>query len=167
MAELNNDIYQYAKDLAKAEKELQIDKWVMIDIGYYTPDRQFVLLHRYNLPRAVYERRSWVVRWRTARLQCTMPKQPISTWFSYYDKRSGLPTGIGSDLGKLAAAKAQVTKQERAIQAYIKAHRGSLFFDEATDEQLAKARAKLQRKIEGVRLAEERLEAIVKSIKQK
>lgn len=35
MAELNNDIFQYAKDLAKAEKELQIDKW-MGDVGTRT-----------------------------------------------------------------------------------------------------------------------------------
>lgn len=157
MSEHNNDIFQLAKDLAKAERELHIERWVIADIGYYDSDRRFVVVHRYDMPRNVYERWAWVARWRAARLQCTMPKQLLSTYLSYYDKRSGLQLGVGKDLSKLIAAKAQVTKVERAIEAYINANKSSLFFDEATDEQLIAARNKLQAKREAVQRAEDRL----------
>lgn len=66
-----SDWFQMAKDLAKAEKELKIEKWVQITIEYndevkHEPVRLFI----YDLPREVYERRRWVIRWRLARFQC-------------------------------------------------------------------------------------------------
>lgn len=161
MAETNKDMFQYAKDLAKAEKELQIRKWVSIEIGYYEK-RQFICLYKYDLPRKVYEKRSWVIRWRCAKCQCKFPKQHISCYFSYYDKRSGLPLGFGTELSKLAAAKAQVTKVERNIKEYIERNNTSLFFDEQNDELLDTAKKKLSQKIAAVRAAEERLERLVK-----
>ena len=63
-----SDFYQYAKDLAKAEKELKIEHWVQISICYGY-GHQSVTLYTYDLPREVYERRMWVIRWRVARLQ--------------------------------------------------------------------------------------------------
>ena len=51
-----SDFYQYAKDLAKAEKELKIENWVQISICYGY-GHQSVILYTYDLPREVYERR--------------------------------------------------------------------------------------------------------------
>ena len=164
MAENNQDIFEYARDLAKAEKELKIERWVAIDIGY-REGHEFILLHRYDLPREVYERRSWVIRWRCAKLQCQIPRKNIGTWFSYYDKRSGFPLGIGTELSRLAAAKAQVTKAERNIQRYIDRNKSSLFFDENDDEILSSARKKLKKKKAAVQEAEKRLETLVQNQK--
>lgn len=80
---------------------------------------------------------------------------------TYYDKKSGLSIGIGSDLSKLISAKAQVTKMQRVINKYIKENSNNLFFNEEDDELLNKAREKLDRKIKNVQEAERRLKEIV------
>ena len=164
MSETNQDIFEYAKDLAKAEKELKICKWVTIDIGYYQ-GQEFICLYRYDLPKEVYDRRKWIVRWRCARFQCQNPRKNIGTWFSFYDKRSGLQLGFGTELSRLAAAKAQVTKVERNIKRYIEENKSSLFFDEQNDEILTLAKEKLMSKKSHVQAAEERLERLVQNNK--
>ena len=156
-----SDYYQFAKDLAKAEKELKIENWVQISICYGY-GHQSVILYTYDLPREVYERRMWVIRWRMAKLQCQYPKQIVSTSLYFYDKRSGESLEVSSCLSKLISAKAQITKAERKMNEYIEHNRqNNMFFDENTDEELVKFREKLERKKLECAECENRLELLV------
>lgn len=155
------DWFQMAKDYAKAEKELKIENWVQISICY-GHGHQSVTLYAYDLPREVYERRMWVIRWRVARLQCQYPRNDVYTSFYYYDKRSGESMEVGGCLSKLISAKAQITKAERKMNEYIEHNRqNNLFFDENTDEELVKFRRKLERKKLECAECENRLEKLV------
>lgn len=143
------DWMEYARKYAKVQREMRIEKWVCISIEYRTEERQRIILFRYDLPRDVYERRQWVVRWRHARLLCQYPKENVQTYFSYYDRRTGLSMDFGSVLSRLSAAKAQITIARRKEQEYLEYQRqNNMFFNEAEDETLAKFRRKLQAKIE-------------------
>lgn len=156
-----SDFYQFAKDLAKAEKELKIENWVQISICY-GHGHQSVILYTYDLPREVYERRMWVIRWRVARLQCQYPRNDVYTSFYYYDKRSGESLEVSSCLSNLISAKAQITKAERRMNEYIEHNRqNNLFFDEESDEELVKFREKLERKKLECAECEKRLELLV------
>ena len=138
------DWWEYAKELAKAERDLQIEHWVRISIEYKDEAGNPVRLHSYDLPRELYERYRWVIRWREAKLQCLYPRKYISTYYSFYDKRTKLRTDFNSCLMKLAAAKAQITIAQRKEAEYIEYQRlNNLFFDEQTDEQLLIFRQKL------------------------
>lgn len=155
------DWFQMAKDFAKAEKELKVEQWVKVTLYYGYADKQVSLYH-YNLPREMYFKYEWVIRWRMARLQCKYPKEIISKSLYCYDKRSGESMGFNSCLLKLISAKAQVTKAERMMSEYIEHNRqNSIFFDENTDEALAKFKAKLERKKTNVIECEKRLESLV------
>lgn len=150
MAQENmGDWMEYAREYAKVQREIKIEKWVGITIEYRTKERLRVVLFRYDLPRDVYERRQWVVRWRHAQLLCQYPKENVQTYFSYYDRRTGLSMNFGSALSRLSAAKAQITIARRKEQEYLEYQRqNNLFFNESKDERLAKFRQKLQSKIE-------------------
>ena len=140
---------EYAREYAKSQREMGIEKWVCITIEYRTMERERVILFRYDLPRDIYERRQWVVRWRHARLLCRYPRENVQTFFSYYDRRTGLDMNFGSALSRLSAAKAQITIARRKEQEYLEYQRqNNMFFNEAEDETLAKFRWKLQSKIE-------------------
>lgn len=142
-----DDWWEYAKDLAKAERELQIERWVYISIEYKDEAGRRCRLHSYDLPRELHERYRWVIRWREAKLQCQYPRENINTYYSYYDKRTGLRTDFNSCLMKLAAAKAQITRAERKEAEYLAYQRqNNLFFDERTDDQLIQFRQKLRTK---------------------
>lgn len=144
-----DDWWEYARELAKAERELKIEQWVFISIEYKDADGRTHRLHSYDLPRELHEKYRWVVRWREARLQCLYPRETISGYYCYYDKRTGLKTGFNSCLSKLAAAKAQITIAERKEKDYLDYQRqNNLFFDEQTDEELIKFRIKLRTKKE-------------------
>lgn len=149
---------RYAKDMAKAEKELKIEQWVVISFYRTTERGDKVPLFRYDLPRQVADRYSWVIQWRRAKLVCQYPKGNVTHYYSLYDKRSGEDYSFGSCLSSLAAAKAQVTKIERRIKEYIdRQKQNNLFFNEQTDEILQKAINKLKIKKKNVEEAEERL----------
>ena len=160
-----DDWFQMDKDLAKAEKELKIENWVQISICY-GHGHQSVILYTYDLPREVYERRMWVIRWRVARLQCQYPRNDVYTSFYYYDKRSGESLEVSSCLSNLISAKAQITKAERRMNEYIEHNRqNNLLFDENTDEELVKFREKLERKKLECVECEKRLEQLVEKRK--
>lgn len=152
------DLYELAHDYARAEAELGVRHWVFIE---FTKDagagsRERILA--YDLPREVYERRPWVVRWREAVLVCRFPRANVSRFCSYYDRRLGNDVRLTDDLRRLVAAKAQVTRARRKLEEYVAWNRANnLFFDEAADEELARFRAKLARKVAGVEAAEERM----------
>lgn len=156
--------WEYARELAKAERELKIEKWVYVSIEYRTKERERVILYRYNLPRNVYERYQWVIRWRHARLICRYPKESVQVYHSFYDKRSGLEIGFGSALSKLSAAKAQITVSRRKEQEYIEYQRNNnLFFNEDDDEMLLKFRRKLQ---ENMKKYHELESNVIQSVKE-
>jgi hypothetical protein len=156
-----SDFYQYAKDLAKAERELKVERWVEVTLYYGYAEKQVSLYH-YNLPREMYFRYQWVIRWRMAKLQCQYPKQIVSTSLYFYDKRSGESMEVSGCLSKLISAKAQITKAERRMNEYIEHNRQSnMFFDENTDEELVKFREKLERKKIECAECEKRLELLV------
>lgn len=57
MAQENmGDWMEYAREYAKAQREIKIEKWVCITIEYRTKERQRVVLFRYDLPHDIYER---------------------------------------------------------------------------------------------------------------
>lgn len=157
-----DDWWEYAKELAKAERELQIGHWVRISIEYRDEAGDTVRLHSYDLPRELHERYRWVVRWREARLQCLYPRKHIHTYYSYYDKRTGLRTGFNSCLSRLSTAKAQITIAERKEKEYLEYQRtDNLFFDEATDGQLQQFRQKLRVKKENHTALEAKIRSAV------
>ena len=159
--------FQYAKDLAKAEKELKVEQWVEVTIYYGYAEKQVSLYH-YSLPREMYFRYQWVIRWRVAKLQCQYPKQIVSTSLYFYDKRSGESMAVNGFLSKLIAAKAQVTKAERRMNEYIEHNRqNNMFFDENTDEELVKFREKFERKKLECAEYEKRLELLVKTVRNR
>lgn len=157
-----DDWMEYAREHAKAERELKIEKWVYISIEYRTKTRDRIVLYTYDLPRKLYERRSWVIRWRVAILQCLYPKEDIHPYFSYYDKRTGLSAGFDSALSKLSAVKAQITIAERKEKEYIEYQRANnLFFDETTDEQLVLFRQKLHVKRDNHAVLEHQIRSMI------
>ena len=124
---------QYARDMAKAEKELEIELWVIISFYRTTEQGGKVLLFRYDLPRKVADKYDWVVRWRRAKLTCQYPKGNVTHTYCLYDRHSGEDYSFGSCLSSLAAAKAQVTRMERRIREYTAWQKqNNLFFDKRT-----------------------------------
>lgn len=149
---------QYAKDMAKAEKELKIEQWVIISFYRTTERGEKVPLFKYDLPRKVADKYDWVIQWRRAKLICQFPKGNVTHTYCLYDKRSGEDYSFGSDLSSLASAKAQVTKMERRIKEYIEWQKqNNLFFNEQTDKMLQKAVTKLKIKKKNVHETETRL----------
>ena len=73
-----DDWWEYAKDLARAERELQIERWVYVSIEYKDEAGRRCRLHSYDLPRELHERYRWVIRWREAKLQCQYPRENIN-----------------------------------------------------------------------------------------
>lgn len=162
-----DNFIQIAKDYAKAEKELGVQRWVFISIERTDESGTNIRLFSYDLPREVYERRRWVIEWRKSKLVCQYPKGNVSVFHSYYDKRLGLNKRMNEDLQRLISAKAQVTKVRRKIDEYLAYNRANnLFFDENTDADLLKAYEKLATKIDNVKAAEERMKLKIKQIKE-
>lgn len=140
-------IIQEVKDLARAERELQMEHWVYITFEYREDDRSRVVLHKIDIPRRMLDRWRWLIEWRKAALVCRYPRRGIQVYYCFYDKRTGLQTGFGSLLSRVAATKAQITKAERKIEEYVGYMSGNdLFFDPATDERLRCAKEKLAQK---------------------
>lgn len=157
--------WEYARELAKAERELNIEHWVFISIEYRNAGGECVRLYSYDLPKDLHEKYRWVIRWRKARFQCRYPKETVNTYYSYYDKHTGLKTDFNSCLSKLAAAKAQITLAQRKEKEYLEYQsRNNLFFDEQTDKDLLKFRRRLQAKKEKYVTLENKIRAAVKAL---
>lgn len=130
-----------AKAYDKAEKEMGVIPYVIVSLRNRRTDKE---LYKYNLPRDIYWRRSWVIEWRTARLLCEYPRDGINRILSFYDKKTGLEYGFGSLLGKLSSAKAQRTLAAKALDDYIDSRRGDMFFDETEDIVVDRMRRKIE-----------------------
>ena len=162
-----DDLYELARDYARAESELGVQHWVFIEFTRDMEDRTSERIFSYNLPREVYERRRWVVRWREAALVCRFPRSSVKVYHSYYDRRLGNDVSLTTDLRKLVSAKAQVTKARRKMDEYVSWNRANnLFFDEDTDEELARFREKLARKVSGVQDAENRMRQKIEELEK-
>lgn len=160
------DYLQYAREQAKAERELEVERWVRISIERGNGS-QCTTLHTYELPAAMLERWSWVIRWRVARYTCQQPKVPVHTIYSYEYRYRGERVGWQEDINTLVAAKAMLTKRQRAIEAYVASQQGNMFFDPTSDETLMKAKAKLKRAEADVAAAHERMKAKFNNITEK
>ena len=157
-----------AKEYANAERELRIQAWVYISIERVDAnDLRSTRLFFYDLPRDLYEKRKWVVRWRVAKLQCQYPRDTVRAYYSYYDKRLGKDSGPNGCLRRLASLKAKCTIQQRNIDAYVAYHKDNdLFFHENTDQDLIRLREKLAAKLAEVQAAEERMKLKIEQVKQ-
>lgn len=154
------DWMQAAKDLAKAEKDLGVQKWVLITFYRKNEKGEAEKIFEYDLPRELWIKWNWVVNWRRAKLICMFPRGEVYNTMLFYDKRSGYETSINTFLGRLISAKAQATKVQRSIDNYIAWNRrNNMFFDENTDEKLIILRGKLFAKINNIHEAEERLKS--------
>lgn len=72
-----DDWMQKAKDLARAERELQIEHWVYITFEYREDDRSRVVLHKIDMPRRMLDRWRWLVEWRRAKYVCQYPRKGV------------------------------------------------------------------------------------------
>lgn len=110
------------KALADDLKDNGIEQWVTISIMLLpckpdgSPDylEKKEILHIYDLPREVYERRRWVAEWRHAYWTCRYPKRTIFKYHSYYDKKTNIPIG-NSVISLWISAKRKVTEIENKI----------------------------------------------------
>ena len=163
-----DDFIQMAKDYAKAEKDLEVQRWVFVSFERIDDHGNYVHLYSYDLPREIYDRRRWVMEWKKAKLVCQYPKGCVRYTLHFYDKRLGFDLKMNEDLKRLLAAKAQVTKVNRKIEEYVAYNKANnLFFDERTDADLLKARDKLAMKIVNVQEAEKRMKLKIKQIQER
>lgn len=106
-------------------KEFGIERWVCIKIrlvalkpdGSSDHNADKKLLAMYDLPRDLYERKEWIVRWRMAYWQCKYPRNHIERSHTYYDKKTG-STEIYSAALEVRTCRANVTKILKAMESY-------------------------------------------------
>lgn len=160
------DWFERAKELARIEREQKVERWMHVTIvktNEATWQRERIF--HYDLPVAIYERYRWVIRWRVARFQCKHPRFKIDTTISTYYKTQGVNIGMKEDMDKFIAAKATHTRHKRILQEYIEAHESDIFFNEETDEQVAKSRARIARDEQTLQECEQRLRNKVEEFK--
>lgn len=161
------DYFLMAKEIAKEEKKLGIEHWDDISIER-NGDKwgEYIRLYHYDLPRQLAEKYEWVIRWRAAKLQCQNPRYCVRIYHCPYKKVMGMNIGMQKDIDVFVAAKAQYSKQKRNLEEYISKQKASnMFFNEDTDEEVVRFKAKLKRKKENIELAESRLVEKVKQYK--
>jgi len=129
-----------AKAYDKAEREQGVTPYVIVSLRNKRTDKE---LYRYDLPRELYWRYSWVIDWRAARFICQQPKDGVKQCLDFYDKKTGLAYGFGSLISRLTSAKANVTMVINKLAAYVEGQKGNMFFDEQSDEVVAKFKAKI------------------------
>lgn len=136
--ESNTDYFELAREIAKEEKALGIEHWDLITICRDgDKEGEYIHLYSYDLPRKIADRYDWVIRWRTAKLQCQYPRYQVRCYHSPYRKVCGKNIGMQEDLRHFIAAKAQVSRKNRQLNEYIQAQKESnMFFDETRDENI-------------------------------
>ncbi len=157
-----SDWMELAKAYDKAEKET-VEPYVFVSIEDKTTNEK---LHKYDLPREMFWKYEWVIRWRKARLQCQRPRHVIVYYLSFYDKRTGLEYGFNSLLSKLTASKAQVTNLENKIADYMERMKEDLFFDEDTDDVIRMFKCKIENQRTKQREYEKQIKDKLKHLEQ-
>ncbi|MBR6931122.1 MAG: hypothetical protein IKH61_12990 [Bacteroidales bacterium] len=151
-----------AKAFDKAEKET-VQPYVFVSIEDSEAQEK---LYHYDIPREMFWRYDWVIRWRIAKFQCQRPKHHINQFLSFYDKKTGLEYGFGSLLSKLVSAKAQITATENKIADYKERMKDDLFFDESTDPIIAKLRCKIETQKGKIRDYENEIKSKLKKLEK-
>lgn len=161
------DYFLMAKEIARQEKSLGIERWDRISIEREgDKEGEYVGLYHYDLPRQLAEKYAWVIRWRAARLQCQHPRYCVHIFHCPYKKVMGVNIGMQKDIDTFVAAKAQYTKQQRILDNYISEQKATnMFFSEDTDQEVVRIKAKLAVKKENIEQAEARLIAKVEQYK--
>ena len=129
-----------AKYYAKTEKE-NVVPYVFIRIEDRTTCE---VMKTFDVSRNAYSNNIWFFRWKLAEFQCQRPRHDMVQTLCFYDKKTGLDYYFGSSLGKLTSVKARITLIKDAIEEYKEKMKTDLFFDEATDETLARMKCKLE-----------------------
>ena len=135
-----SDWMALAKAYDKAEKEQGVIPYVVVSLRNKRTDEE---LYRYDLPREMFWRWSWVIDWRAARLLCQNPKDGVNRVLSFYDRKTGLEYGFGSLISKLTSAKANATIASNKLKKYIDIQQGNMFFNEKDDKIVSKFKAKI------------------------
>jgi hypothetical protein len=133
--------YERAHDAA--EKALGVEPWCRVTVERTRPDGTREVLHAYDMPRAILWDWQWVYEWRKARYVCKYPKDHVSLYFSFYDRRTGLAYETESLRSRQVAAKALITRYTKALEDYLAEEGGKLFFDPDNDPAVIKAKAKI------------------------
>jgi hypothetical protein len=161
-----SDMIAFAKERAKAEKEINAERWVVITLCTYI-NKERIVLHRYDIPTSFLERWNWLIDWRRSALICKYPKQGVRTECCYYYKITGVNVqNFSKCVSSLSALKARITIQEKEIERYIASNKDNLFFNEDSDEVLVRVRKKLQRAKDKYNDALKALELKVNEYKQ-
>lgn len=159
--ESNSAYYEMAKEIAKVERELGMERWVRLEIlmetGRTEHGAEEQRMAFYDFPVEVYLRREWVIRWRAARIQCQHPRNTVRTFSDYYRRMKGNDLGMQADIDKFTRAKASVTIQKKNVEAYIARQREDMFWQEENDQKLKNVRERLTKAEQSVAEAEQRL----------
>ncbi len=155
-----SDWMKLAKAWDKAEKET-VQPYFLVSIEDQTTKEK---LYSYDLPRDMFWRYQWVIKWRMAKFQCQRPKHNIVQYLSPYDKKTGVEMGgLKSPLSRLTSAKAQVTINENKLKDYIESMKQDLFFDEASDPIVAKLKCKISTYKQQIKDCEQEIKTIIKN----
>ena len=158
--------FELEKLRKQISKEMHVESWVYITVAYHPRSGERVVLYVYDLPREVAERREWVFRWRECREQCKYPKNRVSCYYSFYNKKLGRGVEINELQSKIISAKAQVTKVKKRVKEYIAYEQSNnMFFDEATDQQLCKVRVKLESKESNLEILVTQMNDMLRNLK--
>ncbi|MFC0318706.1 MULTISPECIES: hypothetical protein [Olivibacter] len=133
--------------------EIKIEKYVKLRIIKYAcredgstdyhEGKEY--LKEYDLPRELYERKQWVMRWRAAWFQCRYPRNEICRQISFYDLKSGVDLELEPVLNRLVSVKRMVTKLRNAIAEYEAERATELIWEKEYDSLYQKALSKLER----------------------
>lgn len=160
------DALEFAKAIAKAEKELKLEEYVRIVFYRRTESGESIEIFRYEIPKHFIDRWGWVIQWRRAKLICKYPRGRVYDTFSTYYLQDEKDWGFTADLKQLVALKGKITLQERNVAKYLASKQGELFFDKENDAMLQKILAKVERAKQNVAEAEQRLADKVEQYKR-
>jgi len=146
------EYFEQKKAEEQVEKELNVNRWVIVSIGYRTPDTKTpdVVLYKFNIPVHMKDKYSYVFRWRAARLQCKYPKEYICTWYSHYDKSTSLRLDHDSLYTKVIRWKGLITRAKNIIKKYEEQRLKTLFHDFENDEIWLDLQVKLKQRVDGL-----------------
>ena len=88
-----SDWMELAKAYDKAEREQEVTPYVIVSLRN---KKTGVELYRYDIPREMFWKYSWVIDWRAARLLCQNPREGIAHVLSFYDKKRKQGVGIAT-----------------------------------------------------------------------
>lgn len=151
MAESIVEYFELQNYKTQIEKQMDIQCWVHITVESRGVKRKRHVMHHYDLPRELAERWEWVIRWRRSKCQCQYPRENVCVYYSYYNKKIGDNEELNRLQRQIISAKAWITMYSRRAEEYVKEQsENNLFFNEATDELLLKARSKIASKEEAL-----------------